>query len=63
MMNDASKPRPKRRWLSVLANATACLAILAASAAAIVVIQPERTDRKTNQCDSQIRGVGGNGNR
>jgi RND family efflux transporter MFP subunit len=37
-MNDASKPRSKRRWLSALGNATACLAILAASAAAIVVI-------------------------
>ena len=48
-MNDASKPRPKRRWLSVLGNAIACLAILAASAAAIVVInQTEPTAQQIN---------------
>ncbi len=48
-MNDASNPRPKRRWLSALGNATACLAILAASAAAIVAInKTEPTAQQIN---------------
>lgn len=48
-MNHASKPRPKRRWLIALGNATACLAILAASAAAIVVInRSEPTAQQIN---------------
>ena len=48
-MNDASKPRPKRRWLRALGNVIACLAILAASAAAIVVInQSEPTAQQIN---------------
>lgn len=48
-MNDAGKPRSKRRWLSALLNATVCLAILAASAFAIVVInQSEPTAQQIN---------------
>lgn len=37
-MNDAGKLRPLRRWLSALGNVAACLVVLAASAAAIAVI-------------------------
>lgn len=48
-MNDAIEPRRRRRWLSALGNAIACLAILAASAAAIVVInQSEPTAQQIN---------------
>lgn len=48
-MNDAGTPRPRRRWLSAFLNATLCVAILAASAAAIAVIhQTEPTAQQTN---------------
>ncbi len=48
-MNDASKPRSTRRWLSALGNATICVAVLAASAAAIVVInRSEPTAQQLN---------------
>ena len=48
-MNDASQQLPKRRWFFAIANAVFCLAILAASAAAIVVInQTEPTARQMN---------------
>ena len=45
-MNDA-RTAPRRRWLSVLGSMIACLAILAASAAAIVVIN--RTEPTAQQ--------------
>ena len=48
-MNDASKPSPTRRWLSALGNVIVCLAILAGSAAAIVVInRSEPTAQQIN---------------
>jgi RND family efflux transporter MFP subunit len=48
-MNDASKSRRKRRWLRILGNVIACLAIFAASAAAIVVInRSEPTAQQIN---------------
>ncbi|MCR9291375.1 MAG: efflux RND transporter periplasmic adaptor subunit [bacterium] len=48
-MNDASKQPSKRRWLSAIFNALLCVAILAASAAAIVVInQTEPTAQQIN---------------
>ncbi len=48
-MNNASQPRPKRRWLMALLNIFLCLAILAGSAAAIVVInQTEPTAQQIN---------------
>jgi len=37
-MNDATKQRPKRRWLRIVTNVVVCLGILAASVAAVVVI-------------------------
>ena len=49
-MNDASTQRPKRRWLSALTNAIACLTVLAASAATIVVIN--QTEPTAQQIDA-----------
>ena len=37
-MNDAANPRPKRRWLTFLANAIVCLAVLGIAVAAVVAI-------------------------
>ena len=49
LMNEASTPRPQRRWLTALMNAIVCLVILAASAAAIVVInRSEPTAQQIN---------------
>lgn len=48
-MNDASKQRPKWRWLRILGTTITCLAILGASAAAVVVInQTEPTAQQVN---------------
>ncbi|PHQ33880.1 efflux RND transporter periplasmic adaptor subunit [Rhodopirellula bahusiensis] len=48
-MNDASKQRPKWRWLRILGTIITCLAILGASAAAVVVInQTEPTAQQVN---------------
>lgn len=48
-MNDAPPPRRMWRWLRIVGTAIACLAILAASAAAIVVInQTEPTAQRIN---------------
>ncbi len=49
-MNDASPPHPERRWLRAVGNATACLAILAASGAGIVVIN--RSEPTAQQIDA-----------
>lgn len=46
-MNDVPQPRPIWRWLRIVANVVACLAILAASAAAIVWIN--RTEPTAEQ--------------
>lgn len=48
-MSDAPQRRPVRRWLSIAGSTFACLGILAASVAAIVVIQQtEPTARQIN---------------
>lgn len=48
-MSDASKQRPKWRWLRILGTTITCLAILGASAAAVVVInKTEPTAQQVN---------------
>jgi RND family efflux transporter MFP subunit len=48
-MSDASKQRPKWRWLRILGTTITCLAILGASAAAVVVInKTEPTAQQIN---------------
>lgn len=48
-MNDANEPRPKWRWLRILATTICCIAILAGTAAAVVVInQTEPTAQQIN---------------
>lgn len=54
-MNDASKQPPRRRWLSILGNAITCLAILAASSAAIVVIN--RTEPTAEQIETKRKSA------
>lgn len=49
-MNDASKQRPIWRWLRIVSTAIVCLAILGASAAAIVVIN--RTEPTAQQIET-----------
>jgi len=50
-MTNTSKQPPKQSWLRILANALACVAILGASAAAIVVIN--RTEPTAKQIDNK----------
>ena len=53
-MTDAS-PQPKRSWLGILGNAIACVAILGASAAAIVVIN--RTEPTAQQVNNRRKSA------
>lgn len=53
-MTDAS-PQPKRSWLAILGNAIACVAILGASAAAIVVIN--RTEPTAQQVNNRRKSA------
>lgn len=54
-MNDASPQSRKRQWLSIIANAILCLAILGASAAAIVVIN--RTEPTAQQINTRRKSA------
>ncbi len=54
-MNDTSRQPTQRRWFSILANAIACLAILAVSAAAIVVIN--RTEPTAQQIETKRKSA------
>lgn len=54
-MSDASHPPIKRRWFNILANTIVCVAILAASAAAIVVIN--RTEPTAQQIDTRRKSA------
>lgn len=54
-MNEASHEPTRRRWLSILLNAIVCIAILAASAAAIVVIN--RTEPTAQQIDTKRKSA------
>lgn len=49
-MNDAPTQRPRRRWVRIVLTAAACLVILGASAAAIVVIN--QTEPTAQQIDT-----------
>lgn len=54
-MSNTSKKPPERSWLSILGNAIACVAILGASAAAIVVIN--RTEPTAKQIDNKRKSA------
>ena len=54
-MNDSSQERRKRSWPGIILNAFACLAILAASAAAIVVIN--RTEPVAEQVNTRRKSA------
>lgn len=54
-MNDADSQPPKRSWLGILGNAIGCVAILGASAAAIVVIN--RTEPTAQQINNRRKSA------
>jgi RND family efflux transporter MFP subunit len=54
-MNDVGKQPSQRRWLSMLGNTIVCLAILAASAAAIMVIN--RTEPTAQQINAKRKSA------
>ena len=55
LMSDAGQQPTRRSWLSILLNAIACVAVLAASAAAIVVIN--RTEPTAKQIDTRRKSA------
>jgi hypothetical protein len=60
-MSDSSQQRPERRWLRIAGSTITCLVILAASVAAVVVINRTESTAKKNQRHAQVSGTCKNG--